>query len=850
MSLHWECRASLRQSRQQFQAQFNQREIQALIADYTSAIDNIIQQLWQAHDLHQLEDICCIAVGGYGRATLLPYSDIDLLILSRQALSAQDEVAIAKFLDALWDSSLEIGHNVVTLDEAFQQARDDTTIMTNMFDSRHLLGSESLFQTFSQTIKSHELWSSEDFFTAKLTEQAQRYRKYDHTSRNLEPDIKHGPGGLRDIQMILWLSQYHFKVDSQTALLSKEFLNETEYQHLLAGQTYMWRVAAALQFITKRRETRLLFEYQTDIAKQFSYKDTDRMLAVEQFMQSYYRSAKRLRQLNDVLLQTLREAIITQGESYAEIDAEFCVRDNYLDIKDETLFRQQPALIFKLFILLCQNPQLKGVRANTIRSLCNQSDVIDNNFRDNQTHHELFISLLRQDQGVAEQLLRLNRYDILGKYITDFGEIIGQMQYDLFHVYTVDHHSIITVRNILRFASPKYREQYPLCADIFETISKREVLLIAALFHDMGKGKGGDHANIGAKLVSNFCESHCLALEDVQLAAWLVENHLLLSLTAQRQDIYDPSVIRAFAENVIDQKHLDYLYCLTVADICATNPSLWNGWRDTLLRDLYHATKKFFDRQDKNIDDDEVIRDKKLIASQLLLDKDFGQDDIDGLWHDFPSTYFLRESPNKIARHSQLILTASEEVMVNITFHRNKQHLEIFVYSPQHNAFAISTALLANHHFNIVEARLNNTKNKYCLASYFVIPRHELNDEMIDNLAKQFIQCHQQDRVPKLKSKRLSREQRHFKMPLQVNAQTDPYRDRSVIRITSSDRPGLLALLSRTLNENDIVVHNAKITTMGDKVEDVFHITHAEHNHSLDDAQIEQLAQQLSAVID
>lgn len=834
-------RDEIKQLRQQFEEQFNQ-DIQSVIQDYTTAVDKLIHNLDSAKAIAATDSLCCLAVGGYGRATLLPYSDIDLLILSEFELTPQVEKIICRFIDELWDCGLVIGHNVCQLDVAFTEARHDVTVMTNMLENRLLFGNQRIHDHFNQTLISHQLWISEAFFNAKIEEQAKRYQKYDATSRNLEPDIKYGPGGLRDCQMICWLSQYHYQVDSIERLVDSEFITQTEYQHLISAQQFLMRIAAALQLITKRGETRLLFEHQAEIATRFGFKDTESMLAIEQFMKQYYRTSKRLRQLNDVLLQALREAFMTT-DCYEEIDEDFRCHNDYLEVNNRGAFTKNPALIVKLFILLCQHPQIKGVRANTIRDLCSQSHLIDANFR--QQHQTLFMQLLKQE-NLADQLSRMNRYGLLGEYLLDFGNIVGQMQYDLFHVYTVDHHSIITVRNIQRFANPEYRNQFPLCADIYETLSRRDLLIIAGLFHDLGKGKGGDHETIGARQVERFCEHHAISPADTELVTWLVEHHLLLSLTAQRQDIYDPSVIAAFAKDVQDQKHLDYLYCLTVADICATNPSLWNGWRDTLLRDLYLATKAHLTSQEKNINEKDILREKQKAALELLNPNENAA--ATALWQTFPSTYFLRETPSKISQHAKLILE-NESIIVKLSPMHAQQYIEIFIYSPIKNAFAITTTILANNHINIVEARLNNNSEGHCLATYIVMPTHH-DEYALDGLGQQLKQGLNQGQIPRLKRKRLSRELRHFKRPLKIQTQTDPHRDRSMLQITSGDKPGLLALLSRAFSENDIIVHHAKITTMGDKVEDIFYITHALSAGSLNATQYEALSQQLHLAID
>ena len=593
--------------------------IQTLITDYTQAIDNIILDVWRLSPI--LEKCALIAVGGYGRTELFPYSDIDILVLTPNESSKKIETACEKFIQALWDLQLEIGHSIRTIEQCVSLARDDVTIMTSILDKRYLAGDKALDETLTERINNHQLWGRKQFFEAKCQEQKQRYQKYGDSGFNLQPDIKHCPGGLRDIQTITWVLQYHFQATDIAAVYQTGFINEEEYTALNACKYFLWQMTLSLQLMSQRTKTRLLFDHQISIAEQQQFTDKDGVLAIEQLMKKYYRTVRRVSQLADMLLQLLSEALSTTTNPEIEVlNDRFTITDNLIEISHTDVFTEHPSALLELFVLLAQHPRVKGIKAATIRAVKKNVFLIDEKFRRDPANTKLFMELLRQPTNVTEQLQRMSLNGLLGQYIPAYAHVTGQMQYDLFHHYTVDQHTIYIVRNLRRFSLPTYHSEFPLCYDIMQTVSKPEIIYIAAIFHDLAKGRGGNHSLLGAQDAKHFCHLHQINENDTDDIVWLIENHLLMSMTAQREDIHEPDTITRFTEKVDNSRRLEYIYLLTVADICATNPTLWNSWRDSLLRDLYLSTKQLLQKQNKTLNNDEIIKSKQHQAKERLLD--------------------------------------------------------------------------------------------------------------------------------------------------------------------------------------------------------------------------------------
>ncbi len=808
--------------------------VTTLISQRTKLVDTLLTAAWNLH-IRDKSVAALVAVGGYGRGELHPRSDIDLMILLGMEETEPLKDGIEKFLTFLWDIGLEVGHSVRSINDCVQEAAQDITVMTNIMESRLLSGPWELFQNMRNAIGTDKIWSSEDFFREKWKEQQARYQKYDDTAHNLEPNLKEGPGGLRDIQTLGWVAKRHFGCETMHGLVRHEFLTEAEYDALMEGRSLLWKIRFALHILTGRREDRLLFDYQRTLAEQFGFVDQNHALAVEQFMQQYYRTAIRLERLSERLLQLFQEVILHQDQEteILPINSRFQARNGFIEVTDKNVFRRYPFALLEIFLLLQLYPDLKGVRASTIRLIRANRFRIDDEFRADLRARSLFMEIMRQPKGITHELRRMNRYGILAAYLPVFGNIVGRMQYDLFHVYTVDAHTLFVVRNLRRFAVPKYADEFPLCSDIMSRLPKPELLYLAGLFHDIAKGRGGDHSLLGAQDARDFCIQHQLSEYDSELVSWLVEKHLIMSITAQRQDISDPEVVHQFALDVKSLTRLDYLYLLTVADIRATDPKKWNSWKDALLRELYVATQRSLLRglsYQQGADD--LIQEKQRKALRLLTERGVAQKQAHDLWLNLSIDYFLHASPEEIAWHTETVLAEDREPLPVIRIIRKSERgcSEIFLYcKDQPGLFALITALLDRLRLNIVDARIETADDGTTLDTYSVL---EENDKTIRSKAreKEIVEKLQRglnnpESIDLKVQRRIPRQLKHFSVPTRVDFCQDESNQRTIMQLVTSDRPGLLAEVGLVFARCGISLHNAKISTVGAEVTDTFFIT-------------------------
>src|SRR6202051_3363980 len=580
-------RELLRQAHEELKARFVAEEpVQERVHARAALIDAALREAWRMHCAAQAA-WALVAVGGYGRGELQPCSDIDILLLVPQPPDAPGSAVIGTLVAFLWDIGLEVGHSVRTVEQCAEESAAEVSVMTTLLEARLLAGRAELLGAVRTALAPEHLWPVKEFFEAKVREQAERHLKANDTAYNLEPNVKTGPGGLRDIQTIAWVAKRHFGANSLDELATQHFLSPAELRRLKQAQAFLWKVRFGLHVMTGRHEDRLLFDHQIKLARTFGYEDASYTLAVEQFMQRYYRTVMDVSLLNELLLQLFREAILTENEPPQPLNARFQVRNGSLETTSEEVFARTPSALLELFAILQQNPQIKGVRASTMRSVARNLWLIDEEFRQNPRHHRLFLDMLRASVGVTHELRRMNTYGVLGRYIPAFGRVVGRMQYDLFHAYTVDAHTLFVVSNLRRLAMPKFNDEFPVLSQIMQSLPRQELAYLAALFHDIAKGRGGDHSELGAVDAEAFCLEQGLGRYEARLVAWLVRNHLILSITSQKKDISDPDIIHGFARQVGDQAHLDYLYVLTVADVRGTNPKLWNAWKARLFEEFY-----------------------------------------------------------------------------------------------------------------------------------------------------------------------------------------------------------------------------------------------------------------------
>ena len=836
-------------------------DIRALVYERALFVDCVLHYAW--HQFAWPDGISLEAVGGYGRGELHPGSDIDLLILHRPDVFETCKDDIEKFLTLLWDIGLEIGSSVRTVKQTIEIARADITVATNIMESRTLVGDPSLRTELVKESAPDKIWSAEEFFRAKYQEQQERHKKYNDTEYNLEPNIKNAPGGLRDIQTISWVIKRYFGVRTLKQLEGKGFFTDEEFSLLNSGEEYLWRVRYALHMVAKRAEERLLFDYQREIAKLFGYTDNHEGLAVEQFMHKYYRTVLALRELNDVVLQFLSEAILQKGKtkSVVSINERFQLRDNFIEATHTYVFEENPSALLEMFVLMAQDPQIEGVRASTIRWIRESRHLIDDSFRHNPKNTQLFIKLLQQPAGLVEQLRRMSRYGILGLYLPEFGQVTGQMQHDLFHIYTVDAHTLKVVQNMCNFLLPSAKEDFPVAALIMTRLPKLELLYISGLYHDIGKGRGGDHSTLGAVDAEEFCTRHGISPRETRLVCWLVEKHLLMSQVSQKQDISDPEVIHNFALTVGDQLHLDYLYCLTVADINGTNKELWNTWRASLLRQLYLDTRRALRRGLENtVDKHDLIEETQQAAIRKLARKGLSKEQVLALWGDMGDDYFLRENFVDIAWHTEAIAARTGDKPLVLIKKTTSKELagatQIFVYSKnQKNVFVAAATALSQINLSIQDAKIYSSKSGYTIDTFFVL--NEDGKPLGNNatLLKQIQKALEDelslvDNYREVIGRRTPRRLKYFASPTRTSLSTDTIRNCSVLEVISPDRPGLLACIGRIFMDFDIHLLNAKISTLGERVEDIFFIADSEGKPLSDAATCERLQQEIREQLD
>ncbi len=821
----------------QFNVRFCEGEdIRTLVYERALFIDCILHYAWYQFDWPP--GISLEAVGGYGRGELHPFSDIDLLILHQPEVLPDCRDNVERFLTLLWDIGLEIGHSVRTVKQCVDIARDDITVATNIMESRTLVGDESLRAELQDLSSPEQLWPADEFFRAKWDEQILRHQKYNDTEYNLEPNIKNAPGGLRDIQVICWVAKRYYLVRTLKQLHGQGFFTEEEFSMLYSGEEFLWRVRYGLHMVAKRAEERLLFDHQRELAKLFGYSDNSENLAVEQFMHKYYRTVLALRELNDVLLQYLQQVILRKDtpQEITPINDRFQLCDGYIQAVNDAVFEERPSTLLEIFVLMAQRPEIEGVHASTIRLLRAHRYLIDDDYRRDSKNTQLFLKLLQQSEGLVEQLKRMTRYGILGLYLPEFGRVTGQMQHDLFHIYTVDAHTLKVVQNMCNFLLPSAKEDFPVAAHVVNRLPKIELLYISGLYHDIAKGRGGDHSTLGAVDAEEFCQRHGISPRETRLICWLVEQHLLMSAVAQKQDISDPDVIHKFALMVGDQLHLDYLYCLTVADINGTNKELWNTWRASLLRQLYLDTRRALRRGlETNIDKQDLIEETQQAAIRKLERKGISAERTQQIWGDMGEEYFLRESFQDIAWHTQAMAEQQEEGPLVLIKRTTSKELagatQIFVRSKERkNVFVAVATALDQLNLSIQDARIYNSNSGYTIDTFFVLNQ---DGEPLGTNPALLKQIHQAlldelrlaDKYSEVITRRTPRRLKYFAMPTRTSLSNDILSGHTMLEVISPDRPGLLACIGRIFLQFDIQLQNAKIATLGERVEDIFFIT-------------------------
>ncbi|HZX33125.1 MAG TPA: [protein-PII] uridylyltransferase [Rhodocyclaceae bacterium] len=823
-----ELRNEVKAGRQALQAEYEQHgDALALLHRRCAQVDEVLRKLWSGIGLS--DKLALAAVGGYGRGELYPASDIDLLILLPAAPDEALAAQLERLVGCFWDIGLEIGHSVRTIEECLNEAAADITVETALIESRLLAGNAKLFKEFRKKLGA--MLDPLAFFEAKRLEQQERYLRFNETPYSVEPNCKDSPGGLRDLQVIFWIAQVAGYGTSWADLEKHGFLTREEMQHAESCEGFLRHLRISLHFTANRREDRLLFDYQTPLANQFGFQDTEAKRASEQLMQGYYRNAKAITVLNTILLQNIAAALSPDKEQAPQpIDENFQAIGDLLDVRDESLFEKNPSAILDSFLVMQECADLRSMTARTLRALWRAREHITPEFRANPRNKALFVKLFQSSRGIVHEFRRMNQLDILGAYLPNFGKIVGQMQHDLFHVYTVDQHILQVMRNLRRFTMAEFAHEYPLCSQIISDFDGHWILYVAAIFHDIAKGRGGDHSELGMADAREFCEAHGFSEEDTELVVWLVGNHLVMSQVAQKEDLTDPDVVTAFAARVGDARHLAALYLLTHCDIRGTSPKVWNHWKGKLLADLYYLTLHRLN-QGEALPAHGIIADRQAEAMRLMRYFALSETVHERLWNQLDTVYFLRHSAEEIAWHTRSLhyRIFEDRPVVRARPHQEGEGLQVMVYTKdQPDLFARMVGFFARAGYNIVDAKIHTTRHGYALDSFVLLDTNgqDTEREMIPYIEHELAERLATQAPPEAPSQgRLSRQVRHFPIKPEVTIRSDEKGANYLLSLVAADRPGLLYTVATTLTKHGASLHTAKIATLGERAEDVFLIS-------------------------
>jgi [protein-PII] uridylyltransferase len=843
-------------SNEWLRSELGQEEVTGLVLGRATFVDALLRHIWQLMQLPTHKNLALIAVGGYGRGQLQPYSDIDLLILSKKSLTTEQKEHIGKFVTILWDIGLDVGQSVRTIKETFEQAKQDVTVATNLIEARLLIGSAGTFEGLQEKLQSRRYWSSKDFFLAKYQEQVIRHARFKDTSYNLEPNVKESPGCLRDIQSIGWVAKKHFKVIDGNELVRHGYFNQQEFQELIECRANLWKIRFALHIVSGRSENRLLFDYQPEVAARIGFGD-DGKASVERMMKNFFRTVRRISELNDMLLQRFRQDVLALKVNNDEnINEHFELLDGLIAPRSQDVFKS-PEDILNFLLLVANTPAVKGLHSNCLRLLRQARRAFHSQYYvEHAACRHLFLQLVRHPNFFALGWDIMHKHGILQAYIPQWDNIVGMMQFDLFHAYTVDEHTHRLVKNIHQYAQADNKE-FPRCGRIVKNLDKPELLFIAGIFHDIGKGRNGDHSKLGAVDVQEFCQTHGLNEKETELIRWLVESHLLMSVVAQRRDIYDPLVINEFAQAVKTHDNLNHLYVLTLADIRATNDNLWNDWKASLLRELYLLTQKALEN---GLECQVAIQDRLLEHQQLardsLLATGMTNTQISQFWKTLSDDYFARFKPEQIAWHANVILAAhpiaDDFLLVGTSAGTSKAGAELIVYGKDKpKMFAQIASVLDSRNCSIHDAQIMRTDDDYMFDSFIIL---EQNGDRITSLSrlsslKEAVETQlNKPGVQHSNKRKMSRQMKHLDVTTKVRfypSQTNV----TLVELEALDAPGLLANISEQFIDLNFKLHMAKISTIGERAEDLFIISN-EQDLPLTQAEKVQLKKQLSEALD
>ena len=825
------------------------RGIHGLLRKFTRLADRLLQTLWKASALHP--GLALLAVGGFGRGQLLPYSDVDVLVLlpdsSHAALGTDTRARVEDFIRNCWDAGLEIGSSVRSVQECLEEAAGDVTVQTSLLEARRICGSASLFAHFEREFRASI--DPRAFLTAKTLEMRQRHNKYENTAYALEPNAKESPGGLRDLQTILWVADAAGLGQGWRALAASGLATPYEMHQLERNEAVLLLVRARLHAVAGRREDRLVFDLQTAVAEAFGYRSVSSdglhlpMRPSETLMRRYYWAAKAVTQLTQILLLDIEDRLNPPQTPPQPIDERFLDKGGMIEVASDDLYQRDPHAILETFLLFQSSSALQNLSARTLRALYGARSVMNSAFRTDPVNCAAFLRILQQPSGITHAMRLMNQTSVLGRYLWPFRRIVGQMQHDLFHVYTVDQHILMVLRNVRRFFMAEHAHEYPFCSQLAAGWDKPWVLYIAALFHDIGKGRGGDHSQIGAVAVRRFCRQHAVDRADARLIEFLVREHLTMSRVAQKEDLSDPDVIGAFAQRVGNERYLTALYLLTVADIRGTSPKVWNAWKGKLLEDLYRLALRVLGGRAP--DAAAEVEARKRDALVLLALSPLPFEAHKALWATLDLGYFMRHEAADIAWHTRHLSrhVGASRPVVSARQSPVGEGLQVMVYTAdQNDLFARICGYFDQAGFSILDARIHTTLNGFALDTFQVVsdtlPGHYR--ELTHLVESGLIQALQDTSpLPEPGRKRVSRRVRNFPMAPRVTLRPDDKAQRWLLGVSASDRAGLLYCIARVLAKHQLSVQLAKISTLGERVEDTFLVQGSELQNNAAQIRIE-----------
>jgi [protein-PII] uridylyltransferase len=820
------------------------RGVRGALLKLAALADNSLRALWDQAGLTSLYAL--VAVGGYGRGELFPHSDVDVLVLLPDHDDPEKNSLLKSRLEAFigscWDTGLEVGSSVRTISQCLAEAAKDVTIQTAVLESRLITGDARLFGRMREKLRL--AMDPQAFFVAKTLEMRQRHSKFEETPYALEPNCKESPGGLRDLQVVLWVAKAAGLGKNWDELARKGLLTAFEAKQVKRNEALLRLIRVRLHLLAGRREDRLVFDLQTAVAESFGYRSTTGAVrASEVLMRRYYWAAKAVTQLNQILLLNLEDRLYPSKAEPRPINARFNDKAGMIDVISDDLYLREPQAILETFLLDQTTPGIKGLSSRTLRALYNARRVMDGRFRSDPVNRETFRKIIMQHDGLTHAMRLMNQTSVLGRYLWVFRRIVGQMQHDLFHVYTVDQHILMVLRNVRRFFMVEHAHEYPFCSQLAAGWDKPWVLYVAAIFHDIAKGRGGDHSVLGATEVRRFCRSHGIERDDTRMIEFLVQEHLSMSNTAQKADLSDPDVIRAFAGKVGNKRRLTALYLLTVADIRGTSPKVWNAWKGKLLEDLFRLTLRALGGGAPDPDAEVEARKREALVMIALYALPFEAHK--PLWDTLDVGYFMRHDASDIAWHTRHLSRAvgTDKPVVQARRSPVGEGLQVLVYTrDKPDLFARICGYFDHGGFSILDARVHTARNGYALDTFQVVTStppdqyRELTSMVENGLAAAIAQT---GPLREPSRGRVSRRVKSFPISPRVTLRPDEKAQRWLLNISASDRVGLLYSVARVLARHNINLQLAKIATLGERVDDTFLINGAELQHNRKQIEVE-----------